>query len=95
MKKTVSGILSITMIMCMCISALAVNNSDAAHEAQYEVIETYNILCEKYDQNEEKAMEELLSLYPSLEIVDSSVKYFDTAGRVVQPTRSTMNDVSL
>lgn len=40
MKKTVSGILSITMIMCMCISVLAVNNSDAAHEAQYEVIET-------------------------------------------------------
>ena len=40
-------------------------------------------------------MTELLELYPSLEIVDSSVTYFDGDGNEVKNTRSTVNDINV
>ena len=94
MKKLLATVLSIVMVMSMSISAFAVSDAQA-RQAQYEIIETYNFLCEEYDQNEEMAMQELLRMYPSLAVVEETVTYFDEEGQEVLPTRSSMNDISL
>lgn len=94
-KRGIALILTIALLMSINIPVLAVNNSVDAREVQHEIIETFDVLCEKYSQDEERAMEELLLLYPSLEIVDSSTTYFDEHGNEVLPTRSSMTDISL
>lgn len=95
MKKIITWILSVAVLTNLCVPVMAVSDSVGAEEARTEMIKTFDELCAKYNQNEEQAMEELLSIYPALEIVDSSMKYFDDAGNEVLLTRSNMTDISL
>ena len=94
-KKVITWVLSSVIFVNLCVPAMAVSDSFGAEEARTEMIRTFNELCEKYDQDENQAMNELLSIYPSLEIADSSMKYFDDNGNTVLPTRSNMTDLSL
>ena len=95
MKKIITWGLSISIFMSMNVPILAASSNVQAREVQHEIIEDFDALCEEYNQNEDMAMEELLLLHPSLEIVDSSKTYFDDAGDVIIPTRSDMTDISL
>lgn len=95
MKKVVTWVLSVAMIMGLCVPAMAVSGSAGAEAARTEMLQTFDELCVKYNQDEELAMAELLSIYPSLEIVDASMKYFDDEGNAVLPTKSNMTDISL
>ena len=94
MKKIFSVVLSIAMMMSLSVPAFATGDPPE-RKRQYEIIETYNSLYEKYNQDDNLAMQELLKLYPSLEVVDETVTYFDENGAEVLPTRSLMSDVSL
>lgn len=94
MKRMFSVVLSIAMMMSLSVPAFATGDPPEK-KRQYEIIETYNSLYEKYNQDDNLAMQELLKLYPSLEVVDETVTYFDENGAEILPTRSSMTDVSL
>jgi len=95
MKRIISSILCFSLITNLAVQAVAVEETDPAREAQLEVIEAYDRLYEECDHDEERAMEELLELYPSLEVVDSSVTYFDENGKEIKNARSNMTYVNL
>lgn len=91
MKKILTVMLSIAIMTNMLIPVFATNstktvNREQARQAQYEIIEVYDELYEEYNHDKDIAMQKLLEMYPSLEIVDSAT---------TQPSPLSMTDISL
>lgn len=93
-KRFLGIIMCASIVMHITLPSIAASEAIAARNAQYDIIETYLDLCDNLGGDHDAAMTQLMSLYPSLEVVDSSVQYYDETGSKVLPTRSSMSDIS-